>query len=160
ASATTRPAQLPNKIVVSDFNGDGKPDLVVANCCGSAGMSYFLGNGDGTFGPETAFNGGASPPFVATADFNGDGKPDLVLGNQTQRNGYATVLLNLTQPPAQPTQPTFTNQLAAGGSPNVAPESLVSAFPIGSAQLAPADVTSTDAPLVANLAGTTVSVQD
>jgi len=160
APATLLRAQLPNKIVVGDFNGDGKPDLVVANCCGDTDMSYFLGNGDGTFGPETPFNGGASPLFVATADFNGDSKLDLVMVNELQPNGYATVLLNVTQPPARPTQPTFTNQLAAGGFPDVAPESLVSAFPIGSVQLAPANVTATDAPLVASLAGITISVQD
>jgi uncharacterized protein (TIGR03437 family) len=156
ASATLITAQLPNKIVAGDFNGDGKPDLIVANCCGGTNMSYLLGNGDGTFGPETAFNGGASPLFAAAADFNGDGKPDLAIVNQISR-GYATVVLNVTRAPLQPT---FSNTLAAGGAANVAPESLVSAVATGAAQLAPAAVTAADAPLVANLAGTTVTVQD
>jgi uncharacterized protein (TIGR03437 family) len=162
APATLLKATLPNSLVIGDFNGDGQPDLMVANCCGDTGMSYFLGNGDGTFSPEAILNGGAaSPLFVATADFNGDGKPDLVTVNQLGRGGSATVLLNTTQAqPPPPPQPTFANTLAAGGSANVAPESLVSAVPLASAQLAPADVTPTDASLVANLAGTTVTVQD
>jgi uncharacterized protein (TIGR03437 family) len=135
-------------IAVGDFNGDGKPDLIVANCCGETDMTYFLGNGDGTFGPETTFNGGASPSYVATADFNGDGKPDLVMANALGPRGFITVLLNATQPPALAT---LTNKLAAGGSLNIASEALVTATPLGSAKLASADAMPSDI---------TVSVQD
>ena len=35
-------------MAVADVNGDGKPDLVVAND-GSNTVSVLLGNGDGTF---------------------------------------------------------------------------------------------------------------
>ena len=40
-------------VAVGDFNGDGKPDLAVANY-GSTNVSVLLGNGDGTF--QTAVN--------------------------------------------------------------------------------------------------------
>ena len=38
----------PRSVAVGDFNGDGKPDLVVANT-GSNTVSVLLGNGNGTF---------------------------------------------------------------------------------------------------------------
>ncbi|MGP0017794.1 MAG: Ig-like domain repeat protein [Candidatus Sulfotelmatobacter sp.] len=67
-------------IAVADVNGDGKPDLVVANGGGSVGV--LLGNGDGTFQPAVSYNsGGAFPDSVAVADVNGDGKLDVVVAN-------------------------------------------------------------------------------
>ncbi|TMQ70767.1 MAG: VCBS repeat-containing protein, partial [Candidatus Eisenbacteria bacterium] len=42
----------PVAVAVGDLNGDGKPDLVVANN-GSSTVSVFLGNGDLTLGPRS-----------------------------------------------------------------------------------------------------------
>jgi hypothetical protein len=64
----------PGNVVVADLNGDGKLDLVVSNF--ASGLSVFLGNGDGTFGPELLLQAGYSAAAVV-ADFNGDGKPDI-----------------------------------------------------------------------------------
>src|SRR5437588_9731442 len=47
----------PNSVAVGDFNGDGKPDLAVANN-GSNNVSVLLGNGDGTFQAATNFGVG------------------------------------------------------------------------------------------------------
>jgi hypothetical protein len=67
-------------VAVADVNGDGKPDVVVANFWTST-MGVLLGNGDGTFQPAVSFNAGIhSPTAIAIADVNGDGKPDLVVG--------------------------------------------------------------------------------
>jgi uncharacterized repeat protein (TIGR01451 family) len=68
----------PSSVVVGDFNGDGKPDLAVANF-GSDNVSILLGNGDGTFQAAVNFDAGLSPNSIAVGDFNGDGKPDLAV---------------------------------------------------------------------------------
>ena len=67
-------------VAVADVNGDGKPDLVVANY-GSNTVSVLLGNGNGTFQAQQTFATGTIPYSVAVADVNGDGKPDLVVAN-------------------------------------------------------------------------------
>ncbi len=74
-------------IAVADLNGDGKPDIVVANEEGTVGV--LLGNGDGTFrAPVTYSSGGYIPRAVAIADMNGDGIPDIVVANYCGGNCY------------------------------------------------------------------------
>lgn len=66
-------AFMPAVVATADFNGDGKPDLLV-------GASVLLGNGDGTFQAYKnyfASNENDEPFTVAIGDFNNDGKPDL-----------------------------------------------------------------------------------
>ena len=87
---------MPN-VILSDFNGDGKLDIVVTSCCGDTQPSYFVGNGDGTFQSAVALNGGPSAYAVVAADFNADGKPDLAFADQGSNSGYVTVLLNTSQ---------------------------------------------------------------
>src|SRR5438876_797547 len=66
-------------VAVADVNGDGKPDLLVANE-GNATVGVLLGNGDGTFQPVVTYgSGGSGANSVAVADVNGDGKPDLLV---------------------------------------------------------------------------------
>jgi hypothetical protein len=77
-----------NSVAVADVNGDGKPDIIVANFCASSTLctegevGVLLGNGDGTFQTAVAYpSGGYQAASVAVADVNGDGKPDLLVAN-------------------------------------------------------------------------------
>jgi len=87
---------------IADVNGDGKPDIVVANCgiansetadCSETQvLSVLFGNGDGTFqAPINTTWNGPSAGAEALADVNGDGIPDALLGNQ---NGITVFLGN------------------------------------------------------------------
>src|SRR5215469_8394080 len=81
----------PNAGISADVNGDGKPDLVIANACGdplceTAGVvKVLLGNGDGTFTPhgqyQSAGSAGSASLTLAAGDFNGDGNLDLAVVN-------------------------------------------------------------------------------
>src|SRR5262249_54136234 len=76
---------------VSDINGDGRPDLVVAAGAGRLGTSagaVLLGDGTGRFSPVASFRPGKSVSSVRIVDADGDGKPDLVLA----RSGDVSVM--------------------------------------------------------------------
>jgi gliding motility-associated-like protein len=74
----------PNKVAISDIDGDGKPDLVVTNY-GSNTVSVFRNTSSpgsitsGSFAAKVDLPSVANPGFVTTGDIDGDGKPDLVV---------------------------------------------------------------------------------
>ena len=81
----------PLSVAVGDFNGDGKPDLALANSVDN-NVTVLLGNGSGGFTtPGATFAVGLDPWSVAVGDFNGDGKPDLAVANAGSND--VTVLL-------------------------------------------------------------------
>lgn len=84
----------PSGLGAADFNGDGFPDLAVADRADNDVLVY-LGNGNGTF---TKFSGAATitgnaPAWVATGDFNGDGHQDMAVANSAS-NTVAILLGN------------------------------------------------------------------
>jgi len=107
----------PYSIAIADFNGDGKPDLVVAHPYGAGVLLNTTAPGATTpsFAAEQTFSTGNNPDSVAVADFNGDGKPDFVMANFD--DGTVSVLLNTTAPGA--TTPSFAPQqvFAVGSGP-------------------------------------------
>lgn len=69
----------PTSFAVADINGDGNPDVVVANSL-SGTVGVLLGRGARTFKRAITYPAfGAS--WVAIADLNGDGKLDLAVAN-------------------------------------------------------------------------------
>src|SRR6266705_1656855 len=70
----------PWSVAMGDLNGDGKPDLAVANSY-SGTVSVLLGNGNGSFGAHTDFGTGSNPMSVVIGDLNSDGTPDLATAN-------------------------------------------------------------------------------
>src|SRR5262249_23984357 len=132
---------------VADLNGDGRPDLVVANFF-DGDVSVLLnsttpGATTASFATQTTFAVGSGPRVVALADLNGDGKPDVIVTNRF--DGDVSVLLTTTAPGA--TTPSFaTQQTFTVGAP---PDSV-----------AAADVNGDGKPdlAVANFGNNTVSV--
>jgi hypothetical protein len=66
----------PYGIVVADVNGDGLPDLVIAQNNGQSLVTVLLNNGDFGFQAAQNFGTGGSQSVVV-GDFNGDGFPDI-----------------------------------------------------------------------------------
>ncbi|MGC2559215.1 MAG: FG-GAP-like repeat-containing protein, partial [Terriglobales bacterium] len=80
----------PGPIVSTDFDGDGIPDLAVANVLGN-NVSVFLGKGGGKFASAVNYSVSAAGATVS-ADFNGDGRPDIATLNYS--GGTVSVILN------------------------------------------------------------------
>jgi hypothetical protein len=71
----------PDSVAVTDFNGDGIPDVVVANRIDQT-VSVFLGNGDGTFRRPSTFAAGPRIQRVSVGNVVNDGKPAIITGNK------------------------------------------------------------------------------
>jgi FG-GAP-like repeat len=81
----------PSAVVTADFNGDGSPDLAVANAGYHDNLRVLLNDGSGRFhmAAGSPFEVGKSPSSIAAADLNGDGKRDLAV---TTSDGVAILL--------------------------------------------------------------------
>ncbi|MGB9148401.1 MAG: chitobiase/beta-hexosaminidase C-terminal domain-containing protein [Acidobacteriaceae bacterium] len=119
---------VPQLLAAGDFNGDGNPDLAVANA-NDLTVSIELGNGDGTFAAaaQSPIALTCEPLAVAVADFNSDGKEDLAV----ETGCGVTVLLGngdgtFNPAPGNPISlDTYNNGLAVGdfngdGRPDIA----------------------------------------
>jgi hypothetical protein len=70
----------PGFVAVADFNGDGKPDVVV-NCRTTSTAAVLLGDGNGNLGKPVNFLVAAGPVGVLAGDYNRDGKSDFLTLN-------------------------------------------------------------------------------
>ncbi len=83
----------PKSIAVSDFNGDGKLDIAVANS-GSNNVSVLLGNNIGGFGNVINYGVDTSPSSITVGDFNQDGKSDLAVATGSSSGSISLLLGN------------------------------------------------------------------
>ena len=110
AQQTFATGLLPISVTVADVNGDGTPDLIVANYADGT-VSVLLnttapGANTASFATQQPFVTGSNPTSVTVADLNGDGKPDLIVANAGDNT--VSVLLNTTAPGV--TTPSFAAQ--------------------------------------------------
>ena len=117
APASPLPVRSPVALTVVDLNGDGKPDLAVANLLSLAAL---LGNGDGTFrsspGSPLAL---LSPPYddfaspyagaLAVGDFTHTGYPGLVVAEPN--NSAAEVFSGSVSGLLAPSSAAFVNTM-------------------------------------------------
>ena len=82
----------PGSVEIADLNGDGRPDIIVANEQ-SNNVTILLGDGRGGFiqAKGSPFPAGHDPNDIAIGDFNRDGKLDLAFANHEEK--HLTVLL-------------------------------------------------------------------
>jgi hypothetical protein len=112
-----RPTQLGGRAAVwADYNGDGRPDLLLAT---PSGPKLFTNLGSGAFRDDSECLP-KEPSYNLTAacwiDYDSDGRPDLLLANgfhglrlyrnQVKPNPYFA-LVNPNQAPPPPTAPAF-----------------------------------------------------
>jgi hypothetical protein len=80
----------PYGVAIADLNGDGNPDIAIANSGGKSdtdickvrtgpagGVSVLLGDGSGSFAPTASYASLNDACGVIPADITGDGKLDL-----------------------------------------------------------------------------------
>ncbi|MFI5297912.1 MAG: FG-GAP-like repeat-containing protein [Polyangiales bacterium] len=76
-------------IAVGDVNGDGHPDVVVAESnSDNNAIGVYLNDGSGALSPRVVFSGGPAPTNVQIADMDADGRADVVTTNNP--NGIGT----------------------------------------------------------------------
>lgn len=105
-------------VSVADFNSDGKLDVAVATITGT--LSFFLGNGDGTFqSTPVNFSIDLAAAALSVADLNGDTFPDAVTANQNSLSDVSVLINSGPNAPGislNPSTLTFATQLAGSVS--------------------------------------------
>lgn len=108
-AATPAVGTNPSSVAVGDLNGDGLPDIAVANKNAAGTVSVVRNTtvpGIMSFAAAVGFGVGTSPSSVALADFDPQSKPDLAVANDAVA-GTARVRRNTTPTATPAVAPTF-----------------------------------------------------
>lgn len=81
-----------HQVGIADLNGDGQPDIVVANQALN-NIGVFLNTGNGTLGPGSFLAVAGRPDSISLFDINGDGHIDIVLVVVNNSVGQLQVML-------------------------------------------------------------------
>ncbi|HLY18633.1 MAG TPA: VCBS repeat-containing protein, partial [Bryobacteraceae bacterium] len=66
-----------SSVEIADFDGDGRPDILVAEKAGAGRLIVLRNQGDGRFAPIIVAQG-QPVQFARVVDINGDGRPDIL----------------------------------------------------------------------------------
>lgn len=102
-----------NALATADLNGDGNPDIVIANVTGDS-VTVLLGNGDGTFQMPVAYATGY-PADIVLGDFNNDGNLDIATTDQDPSCLCVAVLLGNGDGTFR--EPAVVTQMPSGSGP-------------------------------------------
>jgi FG-GAP-like repeat/IPT/TIG domain/FG-GAP repeat len=92
---------VPYSVAIGDLDGDGKPDLAVANY-GSSTISVYRNTttsgsiGTSSFAGKVDFTTGTNPYSVAIGDLDGDDKLDLAVANSNSNSSTVSVFRNVS----------------------------------------------------------------
>jgi hypothetical protein len=93
----------PQVLAIRDMDGDGKPDVLVANA-GDSTVSILRNTSTvgslnaNSFAPKVDIATGSSCDTVAVGDLDGDGKPDMVVGHGYNTGGNVSLFRNISSP--------------------------------------------------------------
>ena len=100
ASVSFATVYFPNSISIGDLDGDGRPDLALANL--SYGSVSVLRNistpGAVNFEPKVDFTAEMNAFSISMGDLDGDGRPDLAVANDNGGSNTFSVLRNASTP--------------------------------------------------------------